>query len=816
MHKAPSEFQLRTQGERLLDRHPHARLLAFFSPHGYRGSAQLSLKGQSFQVVEVKSSLHFHRVAAQSETHQGHFLVLCPQREWLTQDLRDRLPDRDLRDIDPWESIRKLFDAERIDSALQRSRELAEWLLECDSSEFAKAPGGTLTRELAWDTLLNQRLGLTNECYDPIQLLLTLTQLKQPVKTVPALFRSAQEWLTARGGPVVGQLLDLYFRVGALDTLALCLVFEVVFLAPPTPEALMAQGSLDRFLGGKRLAAPLGQRLGLNFRELLKLEPDPLWLGPAQARARDFLGQMNAQNLAQHSLILPEGWDALLGLAGQSLLNDGPAVDMSQHFLCEERSQDLVPLAMAQRLQRFLKQPSPLPGNVLSAWMDDYLHKIAWVDRARLWLQHPHPQLGAAFQKLLDQALEWRERYNQGFAQALGRGDKNTLPVERFLDDMLAPLVQEKGSRLLVLVMDGCSQAALLDLLESLDQRNWSHYLPIEDKHGRLLSALPRVTEVARTSLLSGQLTRGAAPQETSNFRAHAGLKAACRKDYGPQLFHKKEMEQALLRTQSEDYKLVAVVINSIDDTLAKDEQLKLRWTQDLIGPLEPLLEAARAMQRSVLIVSDHGHVLDHGTVERPSVGAGNRWQPGGGEEDGALLLEGGRLQLAASARLLYTEKVRYGPRKRGYHGGVSPQEMVCSLALLAQPGQTIPGWTEGSRRPPAWWNENVAGISLEVTTTGQGGLFEDVLSERLFGCNALRDRDGRPPHLALAIDLLADKKRLEREALAQALGMTRSQLQSLLPHWTRWLNVAGQVILRVDHQAVWLDADAVKNVLGR
>ncbi len=341
------------------------------------------------------------------------------------------------------------------------------------------------------------------------------------------------------------------------------------------------------------------------------------------------------------------------------------------------------------------------------------------------------------------------------------------------------------------------------------------HNLPADFCHRQLLSALPSVTEVARTSLLCGQLMQGAAAQETTHFRAHPGLKAGCHKDYGPQLFHKKDMNQALLRTQSEDYKLVALFINSIDDTLAKDEQLKLRWTQELVGALEPLLEAARATQRSVLIVSDHGHVLDHGTVERPSAGAGNRWQPGGGGEEGELLVEGGRLQLAPSARLLYTEKVRYGPRKRGYHGGVSPQEMVCALAMLAQPGQTIPGWTEGSRRPPAWWNETVAGISLDVAT-GQGGLFEDVLSERLFACNALRHRDGRPPHLAQAIDLLADKTRLERETLAQALGMTRSQLQSLLPLWTRWLNVAGQVILRADYEAVWLDAEAVRGVLGR
>ncbi len=815
MRSAPSEFQLRTQSELLLERHPQARLLAFFSPHGYQGAREILLKGRSFEVVEAKSSLHFHRLAARSENQGGCFVVLCPQREWLSQDLRERLPDRDLRDIDPWESIRKLFDAERIDSALQRRREMAEWLLECDPSEFPKAPGGTLTRELAWDTLLTQRLGLTNECYDPIQLLLTLTQLKEPGQTPVGLRERAQEWLASRGGPALGQLLELYFRVGARDTLALCLVFEVVFLAPPGPEALMAQGSLDRFLDGRRLPAGLGQRLGQYFRELVRLETERLWLGPVQTRAREFLGQLNAEALAQHSLMLPEGWDALLAQAGQALLLGQDPPDLSEHLLCEERSQDLLPLAMAQRLQRFLAQPSGLPGPGLASWMDHYLDEVAWLDRTRLWLQPPHAQLGGAFQQLLARVLPWREAYNREFAQALARGQQDTLPVEHFLDEVLVPLVQEKGARLLLLVLDGCSQAALLDLLESLDQRNWSHYAPVEARKRRLLSALPSLTEVARTSLLCGQRMQGAAAQEVSHFRAHPGLKNACRKDYGPQLFHKKDMDQALLRTQQEDYKLVAVVINSIDDTLAREEQLKLRWTQDLIAPLEPLLQAARATQRAVLIVSDHGHVLDHGTVERPSVGAGNRWQPGGGPEEGALFLEGGRLQLAASARLLYSESVRYGPRKRGYHGGVSPQEMVCALALLAQPGQTLAGWVEGSRRPPAWWNQTSAAIALPQVEA-ELALFEHVLSERLFLCDALRHRDGRPPHLAEAIELLASKGRLEREALAQGLGMTRSQLQSLLPLWTRWLNVAGQAILRADYQAVWLDNGAVQAVLAR
>lgn len=89
------------------------------------------------------------------------------------------------------------------------------------------------------------------------------------------------------------------------------------------------------------------------------------------------------------------------------------------------------------------------------------------------------------------------------------------------------------------------------------------------------------------------------------------------------------------------------------------------------------------------------------------------------------------------------------------------------------------------------------------------------MLSERLLASPALRDREGRPPFLERVIDLLSERGRMERAGLAQALGQTRSQLNLLLPQWTRWLNVNGQVTLRADHHGVWLDEAAVKRLLS-
>ncbi|WP_226962396.1 PglZ domain-containing protein [Streptomyces sp. C8S0] len=60
----------------------------------------------------------------------------------------------------------------------------------------------------------------------------------------------------------------------------------------------------------------------------------------------------------------------------------------------------------------------------------------------------------------------------------------------------------------------------------------------------------------------------------------------------------------------------VAVVLNAIDDRLAKEQKLgDATWRVDHVPGLRDLLRAAAEQGMTVLVTSDHGHVVDrHGT----------------------------------------------------------------------------------------------------------------------------------------------------------------------------------------------------------
>jgi hypothetical protein len=156
--------------------------------------------------------------------------------------------------------------------------------------------------------------------------------------------------------------------------------------------------------------------------------------------------------------------------------------------------------------------------------------------------------------------------------------------------------------------------------------------------------------------------------------------------------------------------RIVGVVINAVDDNLLKGEQLDTRWTCDEIKLLPTLLHEARLAHRLVVLLSDHGHVLDHQTKGRPQEG-GERWRHDeGNPEADEIQVEGSRVVIPEDHKLIapWSEKVRYSFKKNGYHGGLTPQEMVIPIAVLS-PVETCPnGWIEAQNDTPDWWEEPV------------------------------------------------------------------------------------------------------------
>src|SRR5690606_19729117 len=93
---------------------------------------------------------------------------------------------------------------------------------------------------------------------------------------------------------------------------------------------------------------------------------------------------------------------------------------------------------------------------------------------------------------------------------------------------------------------------------------------------------------------------------------------------------------------------VVGVVINTIDDTLHKQDVSAMRWNLDRLAPLRALLAAAHTAGRAVVLTSDHGHVVEHATQARPGATPGSppRWRTpdSGPVGDGEILVRGPRV----------------------------------------------------------------------------------------------------------------------------------------------------------------------------
>jgi len=287
------------------------------------------------------------------------------------------------------------------------------------------------------------------------------------------------------------------------------------------------------------------------------------------------------------------------------------------------------------------------------------------------------------------------------------------------------------------------------------------------------------------------------------------------------------------------------VVVNAIDDHLARSEQLRMQWSTKGILPLGWLLEAARDAGRIVVLASDHGHVLEHRTELQRSTGeGGERWRSGGDPpSEGEVSVAGPRV-LAAGGRcvLAWSEGIRYSPKKNGYHGGASAQEVIAPLIVLAPSVvDELEGWSEAPYDPPAWWLGEPASAlpppvepdaALEPTPGEQLVLdrpvpiqqlpswIADLLASDLFA--AQRSSAGRTPipdeRMAAILSALdAHGGRMLREALARACDIPPLRLTGTLAAMRALLNVDGYAVIAVDDASgdVTLDRDLLAEQFG-
>ncbi|NDU73742.1 BREX-2 system phosphatase PglZ [Actinomadura sp. DSM 109109] len=455
-------------------------------------------------------------------------------------------------------------------------------------------------------------------------------------------------------------------------------------------------------------------------------------------RASELSRQFGIEAQARHSSVLREGLDERLTGLGHALLGDDVDAIRSQldrvkeHELAETRDAAVrvERAAMATRLVRWLATEPDADVATVAAGIDRHMAETGWVDQS---LDHieaggdSDPVLTAAYDRIGERVREARRRIDRSFAQALatwtaaGTDPGSMLTVETFLPRIVKPVVTGKSPRrVLLLVLDGMSTAIAAELAEEL-RRDWAEYDPLPDSSGAaprrraMAAALPTVTAVSRTSLFAADLMKGGQADEKRLFPQHrfwGNAKAA--------VFHKDDLRgqtagapfgEALNDALADDGTHIAVVLNTIDDRLAKEHRLgDATWRLEHISALRELLREAAERGMAVLLTSDHGHVIERrGTkVDGAGVASARHRLPGDPLADGEVALSGPRVVQdvpVGEIVALWDRDLRYTAQHAGYHGGAALAEVAIPiLAFLPFRAAPPKGWRELGDQHPAWW----------------------------------------------------------------------------------------------------------------
>lgn len=690
----------------------------------------LSIDGVEYRLREARSLLEMRQILTESQELPS--VILTPlENSSLPQDILVRLVGGSAHGLNPWDRLAEVLglrSEKDIDSLLRRTvPELAKELLsELPAQGVAKLPDGRLTSVRAWRLAQEYVFGLTGELTAfGILALAQARSLGRWNNASPKLREAFLKTLDSHPeGGVIAWMLGQCLKGDGLSLPVLGLVMDVVHTpsAVPSREQLLCQGRLESYLHG----------VPSDAVRILLCESVRSWIQSMDSRtykdllhqAQALLEQIQGSSLAWTSDLLPEGfrqrWDAFADHIRPSSKDSEQRWIALQRLESHQESKDqgerLRKARMAVRLRQWLELAPP-EATDLKPQVDDYLASTAWVDHAVRALAGGDDSTAfqEASQELLEAVFVRREAMQRRFAQALAKcqGDvcDGMVAIEDVLPKVVAPL-SAKSRKILILVMDGLSWPCALELLEDIES-DWRLLGNDAIASGAALlpvgSSVPTVTEFARTSLLAGRACKGGQEQERSEY---------ARRFPNGHLFHKGDLAdqrgqgvslvvQDRIRHCTDP---VAMVLNAVDDQLKGSDQLRFRWTRQSVPLLQSILGMASQAGCIVVLASDHGHVPEAGTQLVPGAGSGGeRWlTPERACLEGEILVRGKRLESWAGEVIVpWSERIRYAPVHNGYHGGITAQEWLAPLCVLAPPGatHTLPdGWHVTEILHPTWW----------------------------------------------------------------------------------------------------------------
>jgi hypothetical protein len=795
----------------------------------------------------------------------------------LGTDILLRFVKRKLINIDRWDIVKSLFDAINLDPRLTQYNCLADYLMDAAPTHgYPSAISGFLDAETAWNILLKDRLGLMGDRLDLFSLLewATIPDNIQCYQQAPQEFQTAiLSWLSSTIGPIAQAIISCANAPSSepSDVIAVGIVLDILFNEESNGREIdRAIGKLEaNYLSLGSQLQPIAHIWSHSALEILRLKiTDAQEQRKIIDRADKILQDLNVDTFAYHSDVSAIGYTQRLTNFAHSILeviktpHDQPLQKLSENFdrlMHHEQAKQarddrhLEQCRMILRLSRWLVHHAsypPIPAKSLDEAVLSELQQGGFIDWARLKLHHGnnHRPLAEAMKALFDTVTKLREEQAYRFAQLLqgwvelGSNPKVFTPIEDVLSAIVAPLMAQ--TPVLLVVMDGMGTAACNELITNITKNNeWNRIVP-ETYQASLMAGLatiPSITKISRTSLLCGALKSGVKNNEVKGFSTHPQLSQNSNGS-APLLFHKSalrktgdqilgdEVRKAIATLKN---RVVGVVINAIDDNLKQGEQININWNLDSLPILGTLLYEAKSSNRTVIILSDHGHIIESNSDYQAKLVAGQdggeRWHSNLDDiSDGEMLLKGDRVVIPANHQIVvpWSEKIRYAKSANGYHGGINPQEMVIPIAILHN-SKLPKGWKESPEDQPIWWNSAIS-TQAEILTNPRrniqskqqeyGPLFSNVVEEEieanpyLWIDNLLQSlmygNQNKKSGKAALDDAIVREilTQIERYAysihlvvLAKSMNVSAKQMQSYFLKIQRTLNIDGYQVLSYD-----------------
>lgn len=862
-----------------------SRFIGIKSAGQWQGEETLNVGCLTYRVVQCDSVLEVREALACAEASKDRLVILTDlERSELGDDVLARFPKRALFTPRPWQSVIELFQARIADPNLLSRRWLAEALLEnAPPQGYPPVPGGVLDEETVWGTLLRDRFNLDAprpDAQDLLEWTLEADNSSRYESAPPELRKGLQEWTSrsaGRAGDLIFRCVDSGF---GQEAAAIGIACQIIFGGEGGPKFAEAAVRFERYVGDGPVPAEGARQWAAaagSVIDRLAAQGRQQTLQGVLGRSDQILAETRVEEIAHLGRYSPAGFEQRLERYGKRLQAvveggltafpqdlKGHADDIFDHWHARRDWARSGRVEMSLRLLRWLAMPAPPEVASLEQAARRYCADGGFVDWARNQL-YGGERLGGlskAYDALVRAAGERREAENRRFAELLANWTELGSPGESVLkiEDVLGKVVGRLGGSapVLLIVVDGMGWAVMRELLADVTSRGWLELGPESgDWPPPVISALPSITEASRTSLLCGRLTTGSSQDELGCFKINPDLLKVSKAGSPPVLYHKGTLSDssasgltAQLRDEiaSDKRQIVGVVVNAVDDFLGKGDQVAVPWTLGSMPVLDQLLYAARDAGRAVVITSDHGHILERQTTYRKA-DAGERYRGDDGRPfEGEIAVAGDRVLLPPGGRLIapWSENVRYGAKKHGYHGGLTPQECVIPLAVVTWPNRVPAGWRELPGHRPTWWDvsfgatdvpaarnavtltapkkiiplispaQSLPLFAVEEKTRPVASWIDVLLASPAYASQSkLAGRAAPPPELVRAF-LTAVEERggvILKGALAQKIGQPELRINGILAAMRRLLNVEGYSVLSVDEASgtVSLNTDLLR-----